>query len=108
MRKSIPVRCCNTQVYHVETCKDVWVKLSHSDLSIKAFKCLLSITHLNLEGLGGLEGREALAFCPGDGSHLLCRRTDSSFSFMAFFFTFMAQLVISIIQAVGIPGWGVW
>uniref|UniRef100_A0A8B9CUZ7 Secretory carrier-associated membrane protein n=1 Tax=Anser brachyrhynchus TaxID=132585 RepID=A0A8B9CUZ7_9AVES len=33
--------------------------------------------------------------------------TDSSFSFMAFFFTFMAQLVISIIQAVGIPGWGV-
>ncbi|XP_006888444.1 PREDICTED: secretory carrier-associated membrane protein 5 [Elephantulus edwardii] len=34
-------------------------------------------------------------------------KTDSSFSFMAFFFTFMAQLVISIIQAVGIPGWGV-
>ncbi|KAK7827755.1 hypothetical protein U0070_019579 [Myodes glareolus] len=33
--------------------------------------------------------------------------TDSSFSFMAFFFTFMAQLVISIIQAVGILGWGV-
>uniref|UniRef100_A0A250YAP5 Secretory carrier-associated membrane protein n=1 Tax=Castor canadensis TaxID=51338 RepID=A0A250YAP5_CASCN len=33
--------------------------------------------------------------------------TDSSFSFMAFFFTFMAQLVISIMQAVGIPGWGV-
>nr|XP_020729275.1 secretory carrier-associated membrane protein 5 [Odocoileus virginianus texanus] len=42
-----------------------------------------------------------------DRSHLLCCRTDSSFSFMAFFFTFMAQLVISIIQAVGIPGWGV-
>ncbi|XP_073435673.1 secretory carrier-associated membrane protein 5 [Dendrobates tinctorius] len=34
-------------------------------------------------------------------------KTDSSFNFMAFFFTFMAQLVISIIQAVGIPGWGV-
>ncbi|XP_044087605.1 secretory carrier-associated membrane protein 5 isoform X1 [Neovison vison] len=34
-------------------------------------------------------------------------KTDSSFSFMAFFFTFMAQMVISIIQAVGIPGWGV-
>ncbi|KAI5163857.1 Secretory Carrier-Associated Membrane Protein 5 [Manis pentadactyla] len=34
-------------------------------------------------------------------------KTDSSFSFMAFFFTFMAQLAISIIQAVGIPGWGV-
>ncbi|XP_006029149.1 secretory carrier-associated membrane protein 5 [Alligator mississippiensis] len=34
-------------------------------------------------------------------------KTDSSFSYMAFFFTFMAQLVISIIQAVGIPGWGV-
>nr|KAF6393610.1 secretory carrier membrane protein 5 [Pipistrellus kuhlii] len=26
---------------------------------------------------------------------------------MAFFFTFMAQLVLSIIQAVGIPGWGI-
>uniref|UniRef100_A0A8C6BAF3 Secretory carrier-associated membrane protein n=1 Tax=Monodon monoceros TaxID=40151 RepID=A0A8C6BAF3_MONMO len=63
--------------------------------------------HLNLEGLRSLEGREALALYPGDGSHLLCCRTDSSFSFMAFFFTFMAQLVISIIQAVGIPGWGV-
>ncbi|KAE8617440.1 hypothetical protein XENTR_v10009073 [Xenopus tropicalis] len=35
-------------------------------------------------------------------------KTDSSFNFMAFFFTFSAQLVISIIQAVGIPGWGVW
>ncbi|XP_041440785.1 secretory carrier membrane protein 5 gene 1 L homeolog isoform X2 [Xenopus laevis] len=34
-------------------------------------------------------------------------KTDSSFNFMAFFFTFSAQLVISIIQAVGIPGWGV-
>ncbi|KAI5941576.1 Secretory carrier-associated membrane protein 5 [Manis javanica] len=34
-------------------------------------------------------------------------KTDSSFSFMAFFFTFMAQLAISVIQAVGIPGWGV-
>ncbi|XP_072484458.1 secretory carrier-associated membrane protein 5 isoform X2 [Notamacropus eugenii] len=33
--------------------------------------------------------------------------SDSSFNFMAFFFTFLAQLVISIIQSVGIPGWGV-
>lgn len=35
-------------------------------------------------------------------------RTDSSFNFMAFFFVFMAQVVISIIQCIGIPGWGVW
>lgn len=35
-------------------------------------------------------------------------RTDSSFYFMAFFFVFMAQLFIAIIQAIGIPGWGVW
>ncbi|XP_026058698.1 secretory carrier-associated membrane protein 5-like [Carassius auratus] len=34
-------------------------------------------------------------------------RTDSSFNFMAFFFVFMAQVVISIIQSIGIPGWGV-
>uniref|UniRef100_A0A8B9HHR5 Secretory carrier-associated membrane protein n=1 Tax=Astyanax mexicanus TaxID=7994 RepID=A0A8B9HHR5_ASTMX len=34
-------------------------------------------------------------------------RTDSSFNYMAFFFVFMAQIVIAIIQAIGIPGWGV-
>ncbi|GLD58864.1 secretory carrier-associated membrane protein 5, partial [Lates japonicus] len=33
--------------------------------------------------------------------------TDSPSNFMAFFFAFMAQVVISIIQTVGIPGWGV-
>lgn len=33
-------------------------------------------------------------------------RTDSSFSFFFFFFVFFAQVVIFVIQAVGIPGWG--
>ncbi|CAB1339529.1 unnamed protein product [Coregonus sp. 'balchen'] len=33
-------------------------------------------------------------------------KTDSSFNFMAFFFVFMAQVGISIIQCIGIPGWG--
>lgn len=35
-------------------------------------------------------------------------RSDSSFNFMIFFFVFMAQVMISIIQSIGIPGWGVW
>lgn len=34
-------------------------------------------------------------------------KSDSSFQYMAFFFVFMAQVAISIIQSIGIPGWGV-
>ncbi|XP_011491346.1 secretory carrier-associated membrane protein 5-like isoform X2 [Oryzias latipes] len=34
-------------------------------------------------------------------------KNDSSFNFMLFFFVFMAQVGISIIQSIGIPGWGV-
>ncbi|XP_032819061.1 secretory carrier-associated membrane protein 5B-like [Petromyzon marinus] len=34
-------------------------------------------------------------------------RSDSSFNYMLFFFTFSGQVVLNIIQAVGIPGWGV-
>ncbi|XP_016887835.1 secretory carrier-associated membrane protein 5-like isoform X1 [Cynoglossus semilaevis] len=34
-------------------------------------------------------------------------RSDSSFNFMMFFFVFIAQVGISIIQSIGIPGWGV-
>ncbi|KAB0391900.1 hypothetical protein E2I00_002117, partial [Balaenoptera physalus] len=33
-------------------------------------------------------------------------RSDSSFNFMAFFFIFGAQFVLTIIQAVGLSGWG--
>nr|XP_033776904.1 secretory carrier-associated membrane protein 2 [Geotrypetes seraphini] len=33
-------------------------------------------------------------------------RSDSSFNFFFFFFIFFCQIVIFIIQAVGIPGWG--
>ncbi|KAM3625762.1 uncharacterized protein V6R79_017303 [Siganus canaliculatus] len=34
-------------------------------------------------------------------------KSDSSFNYMLFFFVFMAQVGISIIQSIGIPGWGV-
>ncbi|KAK5873703.1 hypothetical protein PBY51_018720 [Eleginops maclovinus] len=34
-------------------------------------------------------------------------KTDSSFNYMQFFFVFMAQVGISTIQSIGIPGWGV-
>ncbi|MEE6519877.1 hypothetical protein FKM82_017647, partial [Ascaphus truei] len=33
-------------------------------------------------------------------------RTDSSFNFFVFFIIFFCQIIIYIIQAVGIPGWG--
>lgn len=35
-------------------------------------------------------------------------RSDSSFSFMVFFFVFFCQLVLSIFWAIGIPGSGAW
>ncbi|XP_016414935.1 secretory carrier-associated membrane protein 2 isoform X2 [Sinocyclocheilus rhinocerous] len=33
-------------------------------------------------------------------------RSDSSFNFFFFFFVFLAQIVVSVIQSVGIPRWG--
>lgn len=53
---------------------------------------------------------------PGDGSEAgppsrafpLLSRADSSFNFMAFFFIFGAQFVLTVIQAVGFSGWGAW
>ncbi|XP_008405495.1 secretory carrier-associated membrane protein 4 isoform X2 [Poecilia reticulata] len=35
-------------------------------------------------------------------------RADSSFNFMAFFFIFFLQCVLTVIQAIGISGWGTW
>lgn len=41
-----------------------------------------------------------------DGFFLFFFRTDSSFSFFLFFFVFFCQVVIFIIQSIGIPHWG--
>nr|XP_044990993.1 secretory carrier-associated membrane protein 4 isoform X3 [Jaculus jaculus] len=35
-------------------------------------------------------------------------RADSSFNFMAFFFIFGAQFILTVIQAIGFSGWGAW
>ncbi|KAK7082474.1 Secretory carrier-associated membrane protein 2 [Halocaridina rubra] len=35
-------------------------------------------------------------------------RSDSSFNFMVFFFVFFCQLVVSIVNAIGIPSMGTW
>lgn len=77
--------------------------LSHFDPLTK-IHCVLTHTWKDLKVL------KAGKPCPSTQvtGAISCCRTHSLFSFMAFFFTFMAQLVISIIQAVGIPGWGVW
>lgn len=43
-----------------------------------------------------------------DGCSLFLSRADSSFNFMAFFFIFGAQFVLTVIQAIGLAGWGAW
>lgn len=43
-----------------------------------------------------------------DGCALSLCSADSSFNFMAFFFIFGAQFVLTVIQAVGFAGWGAW
>uniref|UniRef100_A0A452TI57 Secretory carrier-associated membrane protein n=1 Tax=Ursus maritimus TaxID=29073 RepID=A0A452TI57_URSMA len=48
----------------------------------------------------------AAALLPFDGCSLFLSRADSSFNFMAFFFIFGAQFVLTIIQAIGLAGWG--
>lgn len=45
-------------------------------------------------------GHKQVFFCP--------HRADSSFNFMAFFFIFGAQFVLTVIQAIGFSGWGAW
>uniref|UniRef100_A0A674HIL9 Secretory carrier-associated membrane protein n=1 Tax=Taeniopygia guttata TaxID=59729 RepID=A0A674HIL9_TAEGU len=35
-------------------------------------------------------------------------RSDSSFNFMAFFFIFGAQFLLTVLQAIGFSGWGAW
>lgn len=70
--------------------------------------CTPTVTHYTrqrrvLVEFGMLKSTEELYF-----SFFFFFRSDSSFNFMMFFFVFMAQVGISIIQSIGIPGWGVW
>lgn len=44
----------------------------------------------------------------GDPASSVICRADSSFNFMAFFFIFGAQFVLTVIQAIGFSGWGAW
>lgn len=44
----------------------------------------------------------------GDPAFSVTCRADSSFNFMAFFFIFGAQFVLTVIQAIGFSGWGAW
>lgn len=48
------------------------------------------------------------AHAASDGRALSLCSADSSFNFMAFFFVFGAQFVLTVIQAVGFAGWGAW
>ncbi|XP_068170020.1 secretory carrier-associated membrane protein 2 [Antennarius striatus] len=119
--KSFPIKPCFYQDFSEEippqyqrVCKMMYYLWMFSTLTL--FLNLLSCAaHFFVDTKRGIDlGLAILWFVLFTPCSFLCWyrpvykafRTDSSFSFFFFFFVFFCQVVIFIIQAVGIPSWG--
>ncbi|XP_034968316.1 secretory carrier-associated membrane protein 2 [Zootoca vivipara] len=120
--KSCPVKPCFYQDFSADipadyqrTCKMLYyLWMFHSvTLLLNLLACLAWFTDRSERGVDfGLSILWFVIFTP---CAFLCWyrpvykafRSDSSFSFFVFFFVFFCQIAIYIIQAIGIPNWGV-
>ncbi|XP_061451066.1 secretory carrier-associated membrane protein 2 [Rhineura floridana] len=120
--KNCPVKPCFYQDFsadipadYQQTCKMLYyLWMFHSiTLLLNLLACLAWFTDQNGRGVDfGLSILWFVLFTP---CAFLCWyrpiykafRSDSSFSFFVFFFIFLCQIAIYIIQAVGIPNWGI-
>ncbi|XP_068595168.1 secretory carrier-associated membrane protein 2 isoform X2 [Brachionichthys hirsutus] len=119
--KSFPIKPCFYQDFSEEipveyrrVCKMMYYLWMFG--SVTLFLNLLSCSaHFFVDTTSGIDlGLSILWFVLFTPCSFLCWyrpvykafRTDSSFSFFFFFFVFFCQVVIFVIQAVGIPGWG--
>lgn len=119
--KSFPIKPCFYQDFseeipqeHQRLCKMIYYLWMWEcvTLFLNVLACLADFTTNSEAGVDfGLSILWFILFAP---CSFLCWfrpvykafRSDSSFNFFFFFFVFFAQIVISVIQAVGIPKWG--